>query len=97
MTALGMTIWRGLDCEHTFEAFARSTSRAARRISRSDSHVRQFGLIWSACGLRSTCTPDCVADRASRYEPIGSDQGGFGRDYRSVPPPTKDVGTGLPW
>ena len=40
---------------------------------------------------------DCVADRVSRYAPIGSDQGGFGRDYRSVPPPTKDVGTGLPW
>jgi hypothetical protein len=40
----------------------------------------------------STCTSDCVADRASRYAPIGSVQGGFGRDYRSVPPPAKDVG-----
>jgi len=72
-----------------------SSSRLQRMTSVSQSLPALLvilRLIWSACALRKHCTSDCVADRASRYAPIGSDQGGFGRDYRSVPPPAKDVG-----
>ena len=78
-----------------------SSSQRLQRVTSVSQSLPAFLVICSPSGPHvasgSTCTSDCVADRASRYAPIGSDQGGFGRDYGSVPPPTKDVGTGSPW